>query len=120
KRIDINIAAAIFLDELRDVRFQRQNGADFAHRRRGKLSNAVDRRQRLWLGHRDRERVAHQKQGDRLETNRFFFPDQLEKRRIDQAVTKVASEKSQPPRERLHEHIGLDDALLDEQFAEHA
>ena len=78
----------------------------------------IDLRQRLRLGHRDGERVAHLEHRNRYEALGLLLADQLEQRRVDQAVTKHDALDSSSLVQRIDEHAGGDDALLDEDFAE--
>ena len=74
ERVHRYIAGCVFLEKLADVRVQRQYRPDVAT---GKLLQAIDRRQRLWLGHRDRQRVPNLEHRDDAEPLGLFDADQF-------------------------------------------
>ena len=74
----------------------------------------------LRLGHRDRDRAAHFEHRDRQQLLGFFGRDDLQQGGIDQAMAKLASLHAERAGEHVNERRAADDALLDEQLAEHA
>jgi len=105
KRIDIDVFTSVTLDEIADLRFERKHRADPAA---GELTQPVDRRKRLRLGHRHRDRAVYLKQRQRPQPLGFVLPDEFEQRRVDQAVTQLHAADPERFAEGVHQLPGAD------------
>ena len=117
ERVDIDVARGVLAHKLQDVALQREHGPDLAASQR---AHAVDRGQRLRLGHRQRQRLADAEHRDDLESFGLFGTDEFEQRRIDQAVPELAALHTQAVRQRPDQDAGRNDSLFNQHLAEQA